>query len=204
MDDIIQVIKETVSIREVCDMLGIEILPSGFILCPFHEIELGRPDTNATNCYVYENTVHCHGCGRSGDIFDLYQVVENCDFLTAEKALAEYAGLEVGGNVSVKTYQPLTNEDLALLRFNRTSMQKVFDYSKKLYSDIVTKRCNELISIYEQAKEDYKSKKSSGADELYEICEVDGMLRTEDILKLNALFLAKIAKIQSIKEKVTY
>lgn len=205
MDHIKERIKEILDVREVCDLLGIEVSPRGFILCPIHEKELGRPDTKATNCIVYEDSFYCHACGKGGDIFSLYQAVENCDFRTAKTALAQYAGIEVeGDNTPTKRYQLLLNEELKLLGFDRETMQKVFDDNRRLYADTVSKRCDELIAIYEDAIEAYKSKKSSGADELYEICEVDGVLKTDTLVQLNCIFLTKLNTVRLIKNKVAY
>ncbi len=204
MDLIKERIKEMLDIREVCDLLGIEVSPRGFISCPIHKRELGRPDINATNCSVYEDRFYCHACGKGGDIFELYQVVENCDFKTAKIALAQYAGVEIDGDMPVKRYQLLLNDELKILGFDREAMQKVFDDNRRLYADVVAERCDKLIAIYEDAIEAYKTKKSSGADELYEICEVNGVLKAETLVQLNCNLLVGLNKVRLIKDKVAY
>lgn len=204
MDLLKEQIKETLDMREVCDLLGIEVSPRGFISCPIHERELGRPDINATNCSIYEDRFYCHACGKGGDIFELYQVIENCDFKTAKVALAQYAGIEVKGCTSTKRYQPLLIDELKLLGLDREAMQKVYEDNLRLYADTVLNRCNELITIYEEAIEAYKTKKSSGADELYEICEIDGVLKAETLVQLNCNLLVKLNKVRLIRDKATY
>lgn len=203
MDEIARKIRETLSIEEVCDVLGVDIYRHKFILCPIHEKELGRPDTKATNCVICDDYFYCYACGKGGDIFSLYQAVNNCNFYTAKKELAQYAGIEIKGRVSLKEeYQPLSNESLKTLGFNRVAIQKLYEYNLDLYKKTICDRCDKLISIYENSIEAYKTKQSSGIDELYEICEVNGILEPEILAQLNSEFILKLNSVRLIKNTV--
>jgi hypothetical protein len=199
MDYIVEAIKEAITIYDVCDIFGIDVLPNGFFLCPHHD------DTRPTNCCVFDKgrQYYCHVCGKGGDIFSLYQAKEECDFPTAKKALAICAGIAFDDKTG-KEYQTLKVDELLFLGFNRASMQKIYDEDRELYKEVVLARCDKLISIFEEAIKAYKSKKASGADELYEICEVEGVLKEEVLLQLNANFVMKLNKVRSIKDKVIH
>lgn len=203
MDEIAEKIRDTLSIEEVCDLLGIDIYRHKFILCPIHEQELGRPDTKATNCTISDGYFYCYACGKGGDIFSLYQAVNNCSFYTAKNELARYAGIEIkSSTLSKKEYQPLPNESLKILGFHRAAIQKLYEYDLDLYKKVVFERCDKLISIYENSIEAYKTKQSSGIDELYEICEVNGILEPELLARLNSEFILKLNSVRLIKNTV--
>lgn len=53
----------------------------GNISCPFHE------DRNPSFQIKKNNTWKCHSCQAYGDVIDLYQKLNNCNFVTAVQAL---------------------------------------------------------------------------------------------------------------------
>lgn len=50
--------------------------------CPLH-----NEKTGSFIWYKSKNTYHCFGCQENGDIIDLYQKINHCDFVTACRAL---------------------------------------------------------------------------------------------------------------------
>lgn len=85
-------------IREKIDIVGlvgkyVEIRPAGknFVgLCPFH--------TEKTPSFTVSPDIQrykCFGCGKSGDIFNFIQEIENLDFPETLEKLAKEAGVEL-------------------------------------------------------------------------------------------------------------
>lgn len=50
--------------------------------CVFH-----TEKTASMHYYRSSNRVHCFGCNKSADSIDVYMAINNCDFITAVKAL---------------------------------------------------------------------------------------------------------------------
>lgn len=88
-------IKERVSIKEVLSAYGYEINRAGYISCPFHS-------EKTASCKVYENKLHCFGCGADEDIFSFVQKIFNIDFKQAMLRINEdfHLGLELDGKIT--------------------------------------------------------------------------------------------------------
>ncbi|MGD9901366.1 MAG: DNA primase [Spirochaetales bacterium] len=68
--------------------------------CPFHNEKTPSFAVNATEQYY-----HCFGCGESGDVIKFVEKIENTDFMSAVKILADNAGMEIPdflGDESIK------------------------------------------------------------------------------------------------------
>lgn len=59
-------------------------------LCPFH-----NEKTPSFIVFPESQNFHCFGCGKGGDIFTFYMLVENVEFREALKELASRAGVEL-------------------------------------------------------------------------------------------------------------
>ena len=86
------VIKDTVDMDTVLGLYGYQA-KHGKMMCPFHG------DRNAS-LQVYRNSGrhsgwHCFGCGRGGSVIDFVMEHENCDFITAVKAIDAALGLQL-------------------------------------------------------------------------------------------------------------
>ncbi|RYU95701.1 CHC2 zinc finger domain-containing protein [Emticicia agri] len=91
MNDLLQRVKE-VDIRQVARDLGFDVIQTRRMLCPFH-VE----DTPSLVFYPPpQNEFHCFGCGKRGDVINLYADVCQIDFKTA---------LEELGNRYVPNYE---------------------------------------------------------------------------------------------------
>ena len=86
------VIKATVDMQTVLGLYGYQA-KHGKMVCPFHA------DKNAS-LQIYQNNGrhsgwHCFGCGRGGSVLDFVMEHENCDFITAVKAVDNALGLQL-------------------------------------------------------------------------------------------------------------
>lgn len=83
MDNLLQRVKE-IDIRQVARDLGFEIVQSRRMNCPFH-VE----DSPSLVFYPPpQNEFHCFGCGKHGDVINLYADACQIDFRTALEELA--------------------------------------------------------------------------------------------------------------------
>lgn len=83
MDNLLQRVKE-IDIRQVARDLGFEIVQSRRMNCPFH-VE----DSPSLVFYPPpQNEFHCFGCGKHGDVINLYADACQIDFKTALEELA--------------------------------------------------------------------------------------------------------------------
>jgi hypothetical protein len=63
----------------------LDINDAGFACCIWHS-------EKTPSMKVYDHKLHCFGCNRSGDIYDLLQAIHRCDFPTAKKMLDDEFG----------------------------------------------------------------------------------------------------------------
>jgi len=73
------VIKQSVSMSEVCRIYGIEINNQGFSHCPFH----GGDNTPSLKIYPDGKGFYCFGCGAGGDVIKFVQLLFKISFAQA-------------------------------------------------------------------------------------------------------------------------
>lgn len=73
---------------------------SNMYVCPFCGSGEGANGTGALKYYEDTNEVHCHKCGAHGDVIDVCEAVNGCDFNAALSLLADEAG------IMIDTYTP--------------------------------------------------------------------------------------------------
>ncbi|HLU36590.1 MAG TPA: DNA primase, partial [Thermomicrobiales bacterium] len=90
------------AVTEVRDRIDVVDLVQGYVpslkkaganfkgLCPFH-----NEKTPSFIVFPDSQNFHCFGCGKGGDIFTFYMLVENVEFREALKELATRAGVEL-------------------------------------------------------------------------------------------------------------
>jgi hypothetical protein len=61
-----------------------EFNKAGFACCPFH-----GEKTPSLKYYKKNNRFHCFGCGKDGDVIDMFQQLHSCNFREAVKNLSE-------------------------------------------------------------------------------------------------------------------
>lgn len=65
----IELLKSTVTMYDVVELLGLEPDSQGKIISPWN------PDERTPSCHVYEDHVYCYSTGHAGDIVDLVQAL---------------------------------------------------------------------------------------------------------------------------------
>lgn len=90
------------AVTEVRDRIDVVDLVQGYVpslkktganfkgLCPFH-----NEKTPSFIVFPDSQNFHCFGCGKGGDIFTFYMLVENVEFREALRELASRAGVEL-------------------------------------------------------------------------------------------------------------
>lgn len=81
MNNYAEQIKQSVTMRQVCEMYGVEVNRAGFCKCPFH-----NERTASMKVYDGNRGYFCFGCKKSGDVIDF---VKDYFLLTFKDALVK-------------------------------------------------------------------------------------------------------------------
>ena len=98
----VEEIKERIDIVKIVDKyVKLKLTGKNYSgLCPFHKEKtpsfIVSPDIQRYKCF---------GCGRSGDVFNFVQEIENIDFVEALEKLAKVAGVELKKSSSYTKYK---------------------------------------------------------------------------------------------------
>ncbi len=100
-------------------------------LCPFH-----KEKTPSFYVSPSRQIAHCFGCGFSGDIFTFVMKIENLDFPSALKVLANKAGVELPKfnkelDSAKKMIFEIQEKALKFYENNLKNHPEVIDYLKK-------------------------------------------------------------------------
>lgn len=114
-----EVIKNTVSMRDIAGMMGHSVRKDGFIVCPFH----GDRDASLK---IYDKKCghsgwHCFGCGRGGSVIDFVMESNSCGFRQAVREINDRLGLGL-----------LTVEDM-FTQSARQKTQRIFDQARDAF-----------------------------------------------------------------------
>jgi hypothetical protein len=74
--DVVQTIKDRLTMREVLERYGYEPNRAGFVCCPFH-------NEKTPSMKVFDKDYHCFGCGENGDIITFVQRLFDLSFQDA-------------------------------------------------------------------------------------------------------------------------
>ena len=96
--------------------------------CPFH-----KEKTPSFYVSPQRQIAHCFGCGFSGDIFGFVMKIENVDFLTALKILANKAGVDLSRfqtkeNSIKKTLFEIQEAALSFFERKLTENKEAYEY----------------------------------------------------------------------------
>ncbi len=157
MDNLLQHVKE-IDIRQVARDLGFDIVQSRRMNCPFH-----LEDTPSLVFYPPpQNEFHCFGCGKHGDVINLYADACQIDFKMALEELATRYVPSYDGNRNNK-FRKL---DLKSVYSKKPIETKPFIF-KDLYSEIYEnfqKFCIEL-PVTESARRAAEYLRGRGIDD---------------------------------------
>ena len=95
--NVVQTIKDRLTMRDVLLQYGYEANKKGFMCCPFHKEKM-------PSMKVYEKDYHCFGCGEHGDIITFVQKLFNLSFQEALKKIDVDFVLNLYGD---KTFEEL-------------------------------------------------------------------------------------------------
>lgn len=104
------------------------------VRCPFHADRVASASYNTVS-----QRFRCHGCGVSGDGYDVIQEVERCDFATARAKTAELCGGEAftqglsGAPERSRLTSRRTKERSKLVRskYRRSRLQVMTEHPKR-------------------------------------------------------------------------
>lgn len=85
-ENLFEVVKQSVTVREAAEMYGIAVGRGGMACCPFHDDR--HPSLKLNEDYFY-----CFGCGASGDVIDLAARLFGLSGYDAAKKLAADFGI---------------------------------------------------------------------------------------------------------------
>ena len=105
-------IKQQYSMKDIVEQYGFKVNRMGFINCPFHKGDKGA------SLKVYQDSFHCFGCGKNGDIFTFVQLMDSVDFKTAFQSL--------GGTYEKPTFE----SQLAIYRAQKKKEQRIKEEEK--------------------------------------------------------------------------
>lgn len=119
-----ELIKESVDIRDVCELYGVNLDNRGRGLCPFHDDK--RPSASVKN-----NRFHCYVCNLHLDIFDFVMQITGCDFKTAMETLNSVFGL------GLDMKKPIASDEMRRIK---TERQRKADELKAYRADYNVKQ----------------------------------------------------------------
>lgn len=90
MQTVIDTIRTSADLGQYLQTAGVTIPKGGGnALCPWHG------DKASPSLHIYKDHAFCFGCGRRFDVFDAYQLANNCDWWIAVRELARELGVEL-------------------------------------------------------------------------------------------------------------
>ena len=95
--NVVQIIKDRLTMLEVLERYGYEPNKKGFVCCPFH-------NEKTPSMRIYEKDYHCFGCEEHGDTITFVQKLFNLSFQEALKKIDIDFGLNLYGD---KTFEEL-------------------------------------------------------------------------------------------------
>ena len=86
--NVVQTIKDRLTMREVLERYGYEPNNRGFMCCPFH-------NEKTPSMKIYDKDYHCFGCGEHGDVITFVQKLFNLSFQEALRKIDVDFGLNL-------------------------------------------------------------------------------------------------------------
>lgn len=151
-----ELVRQTVTMRQLAEMYGYSVNRSGMMSCPFHG------EDKHPSMKVYEGTRgwYCFVCNRGGDIFDFVMQHDNLEFPKAVSRIAEMFGIPLSN-----TDSGLSDEDKARIRKRKAEREaaerereqrnlRMVELSNKIHIlEDIKSRCEPLSDVWYGAEE---------------------------------------------------
>lgn len=109
----VQMVKSSVTMRQIARMYGYEVTRSGFMKCPFHS------DSNPSmKVYDGQGGYCCFACHAAGDIIEFVREHDGLDFEPAVRLIAEYSGIPISDGK-----EPLSETDRKNIAKHRAAQE---------------------------------------------------------------------------------
>ena len=105
MDNLFEIVKSSVHIKDVVEHFGVQIDRSNKGSCPFHSEKTGSFSIDTENNYY-----KCFGCGESGDAIDFVAKIKDISNLEAVKLLADIFNIKYDDTPKAKSAKTLVKE----------------------------------------------------------------------------------------------
>ena len=156
LQDDVQNIRSSVTMRQLADMYGYEVNRSGMMRCPFH----GEDKHPSLKVYDGERGWYCFVCNEGGDIFDFAMKHDGLEFPKAVERIADMAGIPVSDGKN-----GLSEEDKARIRKRKAEReaaerakeernQRMIEISERIrILEAIRARCEPLSYVWSGAEE---------------------------------------------------
>ena len=121
-ENLFEVVKQSVTVREAAELYGIEVSRSGMACCPFHDDR--HPSLKLNEDYFY-----CFGCGATGDVIDFTARLYNLSPKEAAEKLVQDFGLSYDRKAPIRRNYVRQKSEVQLRKENREHAWRVLaDY----------------------------------------------------------------------------
>ena len=121
-ENLFEVVKQSVTVREAAELYGIEVNRGGMACCPFHDDR--HPSLKLNEDYFY-----CFGCGATGDVIDFTARLYDLSPKEAAEKLAQDFGLAYDSNAPIRRNYVRQKSEVQLRKENREHAWRVLaDY----------------------------------------------------------------------------
>ena len=121
-ENLFEVVKQSVTVREAAEMYGIAVGRGGMACCPFHDDR--HPSLKLNEDYFY-----CFGCGATGDVIDFTARLYNLTAKEAAEKLAQDFGLAYDSKAPIRRNYVRQKSDVQMRKEKREHAWRVLaDY----------------------------------------------------------------------------
>jgi DNA primase len=89
-DEEIQLVRQSVTMRDIAGMYGYKVTRSGFMVCPFH-----ADHDPSMKVYDGDRGFNCFVCHTGGDIIHFVRLHDNLEFEPAVRMIARHFGIPI-------------------------------------------------------------------------------------------------------------